>query len=67
MRRSAEKGIGMAPFAVNLRMTETTLNLEGFENLPGWRDYLSGSLCIVPHNSDVTVHEVTVAPLPGDP
>jgi hypothetical protein len=26
-------------------------------------DYPSGSLCLVPHNSDVTIHEVTVIPL----
>ncbi len=36
-------------------------NVEGTE--PGHLDYRSGSLCIVPHNSDVTIHEVSVVPL----
>ena len=30
---------------------------------PGHLDYPSGSLCLVPHNSDVTIHEVSAAPL----
>lgn len=40
---------------------------------PGWDveglesdDYPSGALCLVPHNSDVTIHEVTVVPLPKE-
>lgn len=38
---------------------------------PGWDvegleadDYPSGSLCLVPHNSDVTIHQLAVTPLP---
>jgi hypothetical protein len=34
---------------------------EGME--PEHLDYSSGSLLLVPHNSDVTIHEVSVAPL----
>ena len=34
---------------------------EGTE--PQHLDYPSGSLCLVPHNSDVTIHEVAAAPL----
>jgi hypothetical protein len=26
-------------------------------------DYPSGSLCLVPHNSDVTIHQIRVIPL----
>lgn len=34
-------------------------DVEGFE----LADYPSGSLCLVPHHTDVTIHEVTVEPL----
>jgi hypothetical protein len=34
-------------------------DLEGFES----NDYRGGSLCLVPHNSDVTIHSVEVKPL----
>ncbi|NND32715.1 MAG: hypothetical protein HKN76_09005 [Saprospiraceae bacterium] len=34
-------------------------NLEGTEK----GDYSSGSLCIVPHNSDVTIHQVKIDPI----
>lgn len=34
-------------------------DVEGFES----NDYPSGALCLVPHNSDVTIHEVWVEPL----
>lgn len=34
-------------------------DVEGFES----GDYPSGALCLVPHNSDVTIHEVRVEPL----
>lgn len=34
-------------------------DVEGFEA----GDYPSGALCLVPHNSDVTIHEVRVEPL----
>lgn len=32
---------------------------------PGASDFPSGSLCLVPHNTDVTIHEVRVEPLLG--
>jgi len=34
-------------------------DVEGYET----SDYPSGALCLVPHNSDVTIHEVSVEPL----
>lgn len=34
-------------------------DIEGFES----NDYPSGALCMVPHNSDVTIHEIKVKPL----
>lgn len=34
-------------------------DIEGFEE----EDYPSGALCLVPHNSDVTIHEVRVEPI----
>lgn len=37
----------------------TAWDVEGFEE----DDYLSGALCLVPHNSDVTIHETRVEPL----
>jgi hypothetical protein len=46
--------------------------MEGSPEPPGWdvegvetgaRDYPSGALCLVPHNSDVTIHELKVKPL----
>jgi hypothetical protein len=37
----------------------TAWDVEGFEA----DDYLSGALCIVPHNSDVTIHQVCIEPL----
>jgi hypothetical protein len=36
-------------------------DIEGLEK--GENDYSSGALCLVPHNSDVTIHEVMVEPL----
>jgi hypothetical protein len=36
-------------------------DVEGIED--GERDYSSGALCLVPHNSDVTLHNVMVEPL----
>ena len=36
-------------------------DVEGVEKRKN--DYPSGSLCLVPHNSDVTIHEVMVEPL----
>ncbi|NND08554.1 MAG: hypothetical protein HKN87_19420 [Saprospiraceae bacterium] len=36
-----------------------TWDVEGFEE----NDYSSGALCLVPHNSDVTIHSVRVEPL----
>lgn len=38
-------------------------DVEGFES----GDYPSGALCLVPHNSDVTIHEVSVEPLSPPP
>ena len=35
-------------------------DVEGFEE----DDYDSGALCLVPHNSDVTIHSVRVGKLP---
>jgi len=31
---------------------------------PGGAEYASGAFCLVPHHSDVTIHEVVVTPLP---
>lgn len=35
-------------------------DVEGFDNM---NDYPSGAICLVPHNSDVTLHEVKIEPL----
>ena len=35
-------------------------DVEGLEE----DDLASGALCLVPHNADVTIHEVDVQPLP---
>ena len=37
-------------------------DVEGFET----DDYASGALCLVPHNSDVTIHRVVVEPLTNE-
>jgi len=37
-------------------------DVEGLEA----NDYPSGALCLVPHNSDVTIHKVDVQPLADD-
>jgi hypothetical protein len=37
-----------------------TWNVEGLE----MDDYASGALCLVPHNSDVTIHQVEITPIP---
>ena len=39
----------------------STWHAEGIE--PGHLDYPSGALLLVPHNSDVTIHEVSATPL----
>ena len=36
-------------------------DVEGYEE--GENDYRSGALCLVPHNSDVTIHSIMVEPL----
>ena len=36
-------------------------DVEGIEE--GSRDFRSGALCLVPHNSDVTIHRVSVIPI----
>lgn len=40
----------------------TVGDIEDFET----DDYPSGALCLVPHNSDVTIHRVKVDPLPAE-
>ena len=43
----------------NAQAEPDTWDVEGFEA----GDYPSGALCLVPHNSDVTIHSVQVVSL----